>query len=721
MGFTIPSQWQVIGGNTDETGASQISMGKVIGGGATADGQDESTILLQNARFSWSTANLCSLAESTTYGEVSPQASQYTNTSATYVEFAQVLVTSGAKRFSIVVHCDFIGRVKAEAFNSSDASLDSGESSASTTQTQSTITLDISSVVDVYIKLSAKRESSTNPQIYSIVITETASDLTTKSTGDYRFKKIDDDVANGLQPYDAYMLQGIADNIEAAYHARGRRAGWFWPVDNRPILASHITIAHPLGMWRVSPGCNELTIRLRLTVADAAMNFGVAIYDPFGSGRLTTQETPTSVSVGGPKSQDLTLSFDAGKYEGRDVLLVLLSRSEDTASSTSEYYTESIIDLRSRIDLKHRNGDSHSLTLTSGKRWKIEFENNASGSNNPTAPGFPPPKTVIWEADPYLYVWPPFAIDQVGRDLTIDGEDYLVNIGGAWVWMNAPVGYILTVTEIGNATLLSAHVSESGFESLTSMDRRLHPGHAPSAQSIKLLYVRQRELWRLRPRCHRSIAPGWDPALKTGSDVVTHWGTISPYFGDAWLDVGACMVRGYDASLAANGSTVQTRQTLRISGLVVVSMPHPPERFNLQVRAKLASYSSGWGASEVTSPHQTSLIDSREVYTNPQSRRGYTSELVSFASALDHDDLFPDIDHLYVHFIRGAMDPSDMHKSLMPFDLTITDTSTANPRLLRLQFKGSLTDSSNVPLNTAQIMGTLWLASWGVWTSETVD
>lgn len=718
MSFTIPSQWQVIGEVTDETGAGQIAMARPIGGGGTADGQDETTLLVQNARYSWAASNLCSLSEMIRGSSVScvdagsgggddystlVQAA-YTNASASYVEFAQVLVTAGANRFSVVLHCDYIGQVKAEAFNAADASLDSDEVAASTSRTQNTITLDVSSETDIYIKLSAKKASSTNPQVYSVVVTESASDLSSSGT----FVKIDDDAVNGLQPYDAYALQGLSENDRASHLARGRRAGWFWPTADRPTMAAAQTVVYPLAMWRCSNGCTEIKIRLRLTVADAAVNFGAAIYDVFGTRRMSSTVASTSVAVGGPKSQDLTISIPAGLYDDRDVLVCLLVRSDDTGTSTSQAYTSQLeisrpIDRRNRIDLLPDGTSSHSITLTSGKRWKVGIENNASGSNTPTDPPYPKDRTIIHEADPLLYVWPSY--DEIDYDAG---------------WARGAVEYVIRVTEIGQAKILSAHISETDFEPLSSMKDRLHPGHGVSAAAIKTLYVRQREHWLRRSKCHRAVAPGYTGSSSTPN---SNWGHTSSFSSTHFQQCGHCTVRGYDAHLD-NAGAVGYRSVLRVSGMFLVVAHGAPRNVDLTIRAHL--YDVETKANPVTTASVTVATQTAQFFAyggnrwrRPEDQFDHpadepeTADLVGFGHNSGRRSF---------HFIRGAMSLSGPAQ-LMPFEIFITDTrTTSNPRQLVLSYKGALNDSVGNPLDRLATNDdvTFWLASWGAWTAEQI-
>lgn len=58
MGFLIPTAFAVIGSDEDALGAEQYSAGKAIGGGAVADGHDEMSTALKNARYLWASGNL---------------------------------------------------------------------------------------------------------------------------------------------------------------------------------------------------------------------------------------------------------------------------------------------------------------------------------------------------------------------------------------------------------------------------------------------------------------------------------------------------------------------------------------------------------------------------------------------------------------------------------------------------------------------------------------
>jgi len=180
--FTVPTSFTIIGGEHDVSGISQMSPRKTIGGGATADGVDESDTWLRNARYAWTQANRANLFESWAYGDASPQAALHTETQASYQEVWEVPVKLVTGRLSFTCTTDLqYGMVKYELFSSGDVSRGSVESNggadAGSTQDQYDDTLTASSTDVAYLKISVKKETAGNAKVFGVRVHEDASTL----------------------------------------------------------------------------------------------------------------------------------------------------------------------------------------------------------------------------------------------------------------------------------------------------------------------------------------------------------------------------------------------------------------------------------------------------------------------------------------------------------------------------------------------------------------
>ena len=698
MGFTDPTFFQVIGPNDDETGASQISMAQAIGGGAT-DGQDEATILLQNAHFLWSSLNRCVVSELTTFGYAARPlgAAFFETTSASYVEFAQVIATLGKSREAVTVKVDWIGRVKVEVYDSASDTLRATVETASTSsQSQADVAIDAGTHTDVYYKLYAHRGGAVTGAVYSITILEDAGGLDTEAT--HGFKKLDDDAANGLEPFDAFLGQGIADNIEAAYTARLRKTGAFWPTGAKPVLASAQLIAWPLSTWRISYGADEIKITMHVTVSDASVKIGAAVYDFYNIGRLDVDNLEFStVTTGGPKQATLTLDVTA--YRGREVMLLLFAQSIDSATAQTKDYTSGsilIIEDTHRVDLQ----SGHGMTLTAGDRWKLEIGVSPAGGNTPIFPPFPDIRTVVYQSGNELCVWPRY--ETVQHDSDING----------W-YKNS---YTATVTTIGAAQLHSLRIVETSTTDRASLAPRVHPGHLPSAREVgKPLYVRQRRLFMGRTRCHRSIG-GYDPDRKTGTDVRMSWCAFEAFDDSGFVDLGASLIRGYASSKDSAG-VLQYQPKLWVHGILQCVSDHAraaANGFDVDVRLKLSSWGgSAWDADVVTSDTET--ITRAPVLLAWQGAPILTrsGDLVAYRRGTDRGAY---------HFLNGAIDIGDLvvgRHGLVPFAITITDTeTTSTSRLLRIQLQGDDDDSLGTSLQAGANF--MRLVAWSVWGAEII-
>ena len=178
--FTVPTDAIIIGHN-DDLGSSQIRPGKAIGGGATADGVDETDTWLRNARWAWAQGNRAVIAEAHSYGADTPQAVLYTTTSTSYVVVWQipVEVEEGRRSYTCTTdseQCVIKFELKTSG-GTGRGSVETNAGSGVTTQTQRNDTLSSSADDSAYIEISVKAQAAQTANVYGFRVFEDASTL----------------------------------------------------------------------------------------------------------------------------------------------------------------------------------------------------------------------------------------------------------------------------------------------------------------------------------------------------------------------------------------------------------------------------------------------------------------------------------------------------------------------------------------------------------------
>lgn len=710
MSTTNPDKWQVIGtGNDDLTGAGQIARARPIGGGATADGQDETQLLVENGTFAWTGVCLSMLAELTTYGNTTTNGAPIFTTStlaaAAYDDIGECIFTLGASRGAVTVYLDYEGcDIELEAFDSSLSLLDSAQST-SASRTQTSITLDYGNDLDAILRISIKRHvDPTNGKLYSVRLLEDKSGTTTDAS--HGFKAQDDALYAARASYSAFMLQGIDLNNEAAHKGRLRRYSTWWPDEEttgggeltQPILASAQTVAFPLAMHRVTPGCDRVKVRLWLTVADAAVSFGLGFVDLAGSGLWQGDgDASTSQAITG-SNVNVDLTVDVSGMAGKTILLCLLVRSAEgsavSGSPQSFASTDNPLAEISRINLDA--GGAHGLTLSTAERYVVKWTPGGAGGE-PDTP-YPTPRMVVFTASPSLYVWPLFEVNSVLLPLTTATE--------------------LSVTKLGLATLKSLAIIEEQVTARALVRNSLLTGLPTAANIIQRLYARQRQLWRDHTRVWHGIG-GYDPDHTDGGDAVTLWGDVLTWDQSGndggWYDFGATMVGPYDASLDEDGAT-QTRTDVVVRGVIQMVYTEPAGPVRVNFRLKLASYTGPtWATNVVTSSESSVMAPVLQAWAT----RGQTSLSADLTYYRHTDSL-----RAY-HYLRGAVALQDLKlitHGLVPFEVVITDTQTAaTARLLRLQIQGEASNIDAGGVSIFQPDTALRLVAWTAYTREAID
>ncbi len=717
MAFRNPDDWRILGLEDDLLGNRQIARGRPIGGGETADEQDEAEVVSDNGIQGWTAAGRAVITQLTTYGQEAPQAPIFTTSTASggaYEVIGEAIATLGPGRGVVTVYVDIEDMdIQVEVLDSGGSVLDT-DAISSPGRLQDILNLDAGNETDVRFRISVKREDVTDGSIYSLRVLEDKSPLDTFTSSDpvFEFKKLDDSAYAGEKALHAPFLDRVASNVEATHHGRLRRCGTWWPVSSttgggeqvRPMLAAHTTVGYVLTDWTVSPGCRTLVLRLLVETFDATVYFGLAVLDLF-SGRLSTRRADSGINpVGSPDA--LELEADVSGMQGGQAALVLLVRSNDSGASTSQVFSAGthVIEDVSKV------GGLTGITFTSGKRWKLEFDENPASSYDPEGHQRPSARTVLWEASDDAWVWPNYL------------EAHTAARRPDWAENGS---YSVRVTEIGRANILSMAIVESTAISRTSMAAALRPGMPPGASRIRGLYMRQREQWTRRTRVHHALW-GYDPAqTSTGAPGPTTPFGVVRHLPLDWEDFGACMVGIYDA--AEDKAAAQlVRTTLRLQGLLILA-GLSGANIEVLMRAAIAS----WGGTAWDGDVSTSAEVPVEIGPLlPKLGGAVRDDGQPFSATADL--VFGQIGALRnaYHNLRGAHSLAELasrRHGLVPFGFTIEDDgwSSGGFRLVRLQIKARDVDGPlafDVDGNPhAPALTALQVAGWSVLTREGVS
>jgi hypothetical protein len=664
MASPTPTAFQFIGPEEDPLGAQQIAFSRPLGGGATADGQDEVGLLNDNAHYLWDTASLAVLNQITTYGDAgTPQTAWESTTSASFQEVAQILCETSPDRNEIEVDVDYAdGQVRLGVYDAAtDTLIGAAQTTTSTAgRTQEQKTFSGLSANSVYVKVEIVKNT-TECFIYSVRVQETPALSATNAT--YGFKKLDESAVGADEPFDGLVTTSLVGNTDAAYQARGRRWGRSWPLDDGALVTAceQRPIAYPMGLYRVSRGATKLAVKIRYEVQDAPVYAGLAVVDPRRNGRPVWSDGfpfTDTLTVTGAKATATITSADVSDYQGREVLvfLVVAGTESGTTSSMNISSGTSVV-----------GGFNRVVNLT-GITWPsgcliIDMDQGAGGANADGA--FPEPRLILRRSGNDVWVWPRFAYDE---------------FTGTPDW--ATPAYTVTVSQIGCLTLYSYTCYEDAdeFDEAITPIEALRPGRPISANAIRGIYRWQRELFLERTRIGKHA---YDPGDTSNSVTRIQWGSYTRY-DTTERDVAAVMVGDYGTALDKDGNTLT--RTLRVTvayqvllsrGAIVAEGAYP-----VQWRGRLASWGgSAWDSNVVTS----NTVSIPNVWALEVKRFDDHASNTADLSA----PAFGAGESFGGHSFQGGVDALEIGRrkqdGISVASFSIQDTSPGNPRLLRIK------------------------------------
>lgn len=312
------------------------------------------------------------------------------------------------------------------------------------------------------------------------------------------FKKLDSAAVDSTlsRPVDAFVAQGMDANVRAAWTARGRGAGKSYGADKRPTLASSTVSCIPLSPWYISPGCTEITCKLRgLATGDGAG--GTALYLRLMAqtlGGTIYDDLDNATILDDASAQEKELTIDVAALEGQVVIIWLVYQSElNTGSTATDVRHNTDIDsFGYRLDL----GNTIGATFDDSKRWQLTISEDSTGSTPEEAYSYPGPSMIVYD-EGSNQVW---VIPRLNGRL----DDYHT--------------FQATIVELGRFELYGWSLTETTLTEPAALTDALRPASVPRARSFSEIYRRERALAAERTRV---VSVGGSPDFE---DNGRRWG-----------------------------------------------------------------------------------------------------------------------------------------------------------------------------------------------------
>jgi hypothetical protein len=484
--------------------------------------------------------------------------------------------------------------------------------------------------------------------------------------------KIDDDVVGADEPLDAFLLQGMERNVNAALADRPSSVGFSWPDGKRPILACADTVAVLLGDWTLTPRFDSIELHLHHTVADAPVNLALTVLTQRGV--RTAGLTFTSVAPGvGLKT---VLELDGlRQFWGRTITLILLINSDEGDHATGSPSTCRVRPSGGKVTITSM---VPTITLNAADRHTLSVNPDPAGGGGQDDEGFPFPVTLqAWRVpDPatlVTYIWPWLNRNDAQWDVTYGDVE-------------------LSVLKLGQSEVYGYSIVEASPVEYPPLTSSLKPGRSPVAARIGQLYANNRQTFEGQARMLH-VGPVWDPAdTDNAGDQRCIWGPMVPHDTASWTSIGSTLIGNYDHSVQdpAGAATNQIRSTIIVEGYLMAMYAN--QRYNrdllVDLRVELTSFAGGaWAASAVLSDELVD-IPIRSRVRNFLPWDDLTSQIWSFGQQGAY------FQHSYLRWAWPISELSQPDQAgLTPFRLEVVDTEiAATDRLLILSIKGQTPD-----------------------------
>jgi len=496
------------------------------------------------------------------------------------------------------------------------------------------------------------------------------------------FKKIDLAAVAGDQPLDAFALHGAIANDDAAYTGRPRRASHTYAAAYRPTLGAARGWVRPLALWPLSPGCTQLTVRLRFTVQDASVTVWLAAYD-LATYRLIENATKTTLTT---SDTNATLTLDTSRLSGHVGVMLCFASTRSATTTKITYTSATVLSAWGRVNFH----PGHGLSLSPSKRYVVEVVDDAT--QRAVAVDYPPQMELLeWDdaTDEDGRVWPFF-------------------FGSHYNFQGAGEDFGIDVTLLGSLILGGYSIAESAYAARAALTDPLQPAYQPAAPTLSALHARLYQQ-HLRTAIH-ALAPAVDVG-DTDADgrIVNVLGAVVNAGSSSWRVLSSAYLGDYDddeTDVDRPTSATYTRSTLVLAGLLCVDGGGSSlgRVVDLALRVNLYSWDAGtWDGDPVTAPSsdgQPVTAPVLGVSADPRLADNTAGGLVeSFGpSSGGGGDSW--------HTLRGCWPLSSFREpdgfvedvpplghGLVPFLLEVEDTITGADRALVLEVKGSTTDT----------------------------
>lgn len=309
------------------------------------------------------------------------------------------------------------------------------------------------------------------------------------------FQQVDDTAHASQKPLDVSLLKIIERNYAAALQARTRGASCTFDLRDKPVWCALDRAICPI-LWHLSPGVNEVTVRVRgnPNAAGSGSKLGAYILPLDMVSRYMPDDEDDALVTGTTGTNTYTLTLDTSDYEGWVFIALTFKSDQGTAVQLTDTGTGKGYDVF----------ESSTSPWTSSYVWVNNTNSHySSGHEVPCAAlqlydssaarVHGPQKQIIRvesvasPASYRLWVYPPYirgGFQEVNENEWNTAEDYA------------------EIIPLGSLDVRSIEVRESSVSALPSLDGMTDTGRPTSASILHRLYERGELLFREFTRVH---------------------------------------------------------------------------------------------------------------------------------------------------------------------------------------------------------------------------
>lgn len=353
------------------------------------------------------------------------------------------------------------------------------------------------------------------------------------------FQQIDDSAHDDEKPLDVALLKDVEANYAAALQARTRSASCTFDLRDNPRWCCLNRGVCPI-LWHLSPGTNEVTIRVRGNPDAAASGSTLGVYIlPLGMVSRFLPDNEEEVTVSGTSGTNTyTLTLDTSDYEGWVFIGVTFESDQGTAVQLTDTGTgkgydvfESNASPWTSSYVWVNNTNSHYSSGHEVPCAAIQMVDSSASASPLTQPSQIIRVEVVASPASYrLWVHPPFL--RSGFQEVNEGE-----------W-NSVEDYA-EIIPLGSLDVRSIEITETGVSALPSLGGMTDTGRSTAATILHRLYARGEVLFREFTRVHH-VGPTQYGDQEDGhfaGEMLAKTGHTQPHT-DAWTTLRGFVVGG---------------------------------------------------------------------------------------------------------------------------------------------------------------------------------